>query len=169
MGDLWSSSCCGRVTPSFSRGSSLEATSTSYGKPVSKTENGGFNTFAGVFDPANGRIGPAVLEVPLAISGEASNTVCHFIQDTIPKIFRHNLVSSKSVSDAIYAKNKPHFRMKRRYIAGNLLSFFFSESGNTVNKSNDTLGEKKNGSRYLSPNDRKYSEKSEPNSARPRG
>ena len=45
----------------------------SYGKPVLKTENEGFNTFAGVFNPGNGRIGPAFLEVPPVISGEASS------------------------------------------------------------------------------------------------
>ena len=30
-----------------------------YGKSVLTTENGGFNTFASVFHPGNGRIGPA--------------------------------------------------------------------------------------------------------------
>ena len=89
-----------------------------------------------------------------------------FIQDIILKNCRHTPVSSKSVSDAIYSENWPHFRMKRRYIAGNLLLILFSESGNTVKNSDDAPGEKKNGSRYLSPKDRKYSEKSEPNSVR---
>ena len=45
----------------------------SYGKPVLQTENRSFNTFAGVFDPGNGRLGPAFLEVPPVISGEASS------------------------------------------------------------------------------------------------
>ena len=52
----------------------------SYGKAVIKTENGGFNTFAGAFELGSGRIGPAFLEVPSAISGEASNAVCHFFR-----------------------------------------------------------------------------------------
>ena len=63
------------------------------------------------------------------------------------------------------SKKRPHFRMKHRYIAGNLLLNFFSESGSTVNFSNHALGEK-NGSRYLSEKDRKYSDRSEPNSVR---
>ena len=46
--------------------------------------------------------------------------------------------------------------MEPRYIARNLFLIFFSESGNTVKSSTDAPGEKKNGSRHLSPNDRKY-------------
>ena len=49
----------------------------SYGNPVLKTENRGFNTFAGVFDPGNGRTRPAFLEILPAFSGEASNAACH--------------------------------------------------------------------------------------------
>ena len=78
---------------------------------------------------------------PLAISSEY-----HFgnIVDTLQ-------FSPKSVSGVICWKNRPHFRMKRRYTAGNLLvHFFFSASGNIVKKSNDARGEKKSGSRCLS-------------------
>ena len=42
--------------------------------------NGCFITSAGVFDPGNGRIGPACLEVPPAILREASNAACHFFR-----------------------------------------------------------------------------------------
>ena len=56
----------------------------------------------------------------------------------------------------IIRKTRPHFRMEPRYIARNLFLIFFSESGNTVKSSTDAPGEKKNGSRHLSPNDRKY-------------
>ena len=34
-------------------------------KLIMKTENGGFSTFAGVFDPGRGRIGPTLLQVRL--------------------------------------------------------------------------------------------------------
>ena len=34
----------------------------------------------------------------------------------------------KSVSDAMFSKDRPHFRMKRRFTAGNIFSTFFSES-----------------------------------------
>ena len=44
-------------------------------KLILKTENGGFSTFAGVFDPGNGRIGPALLRVRLAFLRDASNDV----------------------------------------------------------------------------------------------
>ena len=64
---------------------------------------------------------------------------------------QHTRICSKSVSDAIYSKKRPHFRMKRRYIAGDLFLICFSESCTTVKKSNDAPEEKKNGSRYLSP------------------
>ena len=52
----------------------------SYNKLIMKTENGGFSTFAGVFDPGNGRIGLALLEVQLAFSRNASNDVCRFFR-----------------------------------------------------------------------------------------
>ena len=89
-----------------------------------------------------------------------------FLQDIILKKCRHTPSSSKSVSDAMYSKNRPHFWTNRLYTAGNLFSIICSESGNTVKKSNDAPGEKKNGPRYLSPKDRKYSEKGERNSVR---
>ena len=47
-------------------------------KLILKTENRGFSTFAGVFDPGNGRIGPALLKVPLAFLRDMSNDVCRF-------------------------------------------------------------------------------------------
>ena len=53
---------------------------TSYGKPVSKTKKAGLNTLAGVFAEGSERIGPASLEVPPIISGEASNAACHFFR-----------------------------------------------------------------------------------------
>ena len=114
----------------------------SYGKPVLKTENRGFNTFAGVFDPGNGRTGPAFLEFPPAIFGRGIQRRLPFLQDIILKNYRHTTVSLKSVSDAIYSKNRPHARMKRRCKAGNAYFILFSESGNTVKKSNDAPGEK---------------------------
>ena len=49
-------------------------------KLIMKTENGGFSTFAGVFDPGNGRIGPALLKVRLAFLRDASNGVCRFFR-----------------------------------------------------------------------------------------
>ena len=52
----------------------------SYNKLILKTENGGFSTFAGVFDPGNGRIGPALLKVRLAFLRDASNDVCRFFR-----------------------------------------------------------------------------------------
>ena len=52
----------------------------SYNKLILKTENGGFSTFAGVFDPGRGRIGPALLKVRLAFCRDASNDVCHFFR-----------------------------------------------------------------------------------------
>ena len=47
-----------------------------------------------------------------------------FLQDIILKNCRHTPVFSKSVSDAIYSNNRPHFRMRRRYIAGILFLIF---------------------------------------------
>ena len=50
----------------------------SYKKLILNTENGGFSTFAGVFDPGTGRIGPAVLKFRLAFLRDASNGVGRF-------------------------------------------------------------------------------------------
>ena len=47
----------------------------SYNKLILKTENGGFSTFAGEFDPGTGRIGPAVFKFRLAFSRDASNRI----------------------------------------------------------------------------------------------
>ena len=47
----------------------------SYNKLILKTENGGFSTFAGVFDPGRGRIRPALLKVRLVFLRDASNDV----------------------------------------------------------------------------------------------
>ena len=52
----------------------------SYNKLILKTENGGFSTFAGVFDPGTGRIGPAVLKFRLAFLRDASNGVDRFFR-----------------------------------------------------------------------------------------
>ena len=57
---------------------SLEAIS--YNKLTLKTENGGFSTFAGVFDPGTGRIGPAVLKFRVALLRDASNGVGRFFR-----------------------------------------------------------------------------------------
>ena len=51
-----------------------------YNKLILKTENGGFSTFAGVFDPGDGRIGLALLKVRLAFLRDASNDVCRFFR-----------------------------------------------------------------------------------------
>ena len=50
---------------------------------------------------------------------------------------RRTPLSSKSGSGAIYSKTRPHFRMKRRYIAGNLLSIFITERDSAVQNWND--------------------------------
>ena len=52
----------------------------SYNKLILKTENGGFSTFAGVFDPVTGKIGPAVLKFRLAFLRDASNGVGRFFR-----------------------------------------------------------------------------------------
>ena len=138
----------------------------SYGKPVLKTENGDFNAFAVVFDPENGRIGPCFSWSPTGYFGRGIQR-----RFAISPLYHlencwHSPVSSKSVSHAIYSKNSPHFRMKYRSLAGTIFLVFFLRSGNIVKKSKDSPGENKNGSRYLSPKDREYSEQSEPNSVR---
>ena len=81
----------------------------SYGKPVLKTENRGFNTFAGVFDPGNGRTGPAFLEFPPAIFGRGIQRRLPFLQDIILKNGLHTPVPSKTVSDAMYLKKSAPF------------------------------------------------------------
>ena len=52
----------------------------SYNKLILKIEKGGFRTFAGVFHPGTGRIGPAVLKFPLAFLRDASNGVGRFFR-----------------------------------------------------------------------------------------
>ena len=52
----------------------------SFDKLILKTENGGFSSFAGVFDPGNGRIGPAVLIFQLAFLRDASNGIGRFLR-----------------------------------------------------------------------------------------
>ena len=54
----------------------------SYKKLILNTENGGFSTFAGVFDPGTGRIGPAVLKFRLAFLRDVSNGVGRFFRIT---------------------------------------------------------------------------------------
>ena len=49
-------------------------------KLILKTENRGFSTFAGVFDPGNGRIRPALPKVRLTFLRDASNDVCRFFR-----------------------------------------------------------------------------------------
>ena len=71
----------------------------SYGKPVLKTQNEGFNTFAGVFDPGNGRIGPAFLQVPhLAFSSGYHFEKC-----------RHTLVGSNQFRTRFIRQTGPIF------------------------------------------------------------
>ena len=110
-----------------------------YGKPVKKTENGGQVCLT----RETGESGPLFFKSDQPLrerhpTPHATSSRYHF------KNCRHTPVFSKSVSDAIYSKNRPHFRMKRRYIAGNISLIFFSESGNTVKKSN-YAPEEKNG------------------------
>ena len=99
-------------------------------KLILKTENGGFSTFAGVFDPGTGRIGPAVLKFRLLIAflRDASNGVGRFFRNAF--FFRYTAISSKSVSDVIYPKNRSFFRMKLRHIfeTGVAICFLISNS-----------------------------------------
>ena len=88
----------------------------SYNVLILKTENGGFSTFAGVLDPGTERIGAAVLKFRLAFFRDASNGVGRFFRITF-FLFQCTAVSSKSVSDAIYPKNRSFFRMKLRQIS----------------------------------------------------
>ena len=50
---------------------------------ILKTENGDFSTFAGVFDPGNGRIGLALHKVRLAFFRDASNDICRFFRVSV--------------------------------------------------------------------------------------
>ena len=69
-----------------------------------------------------------------------------FLHNIILKNRRHAPVSANIVFERDLSENRPHFRMKRRYIAGSLFLIFFSESGNTVKYANDAQGEKDNAS-----------------------
>lgn len=48
--------------------------------------NRGYSTFAGVFDPGNGRIGPAIFKISPAILREAPNAVYRFSRTAVWKI-----------------------------------------------------------------------------------
>ena len=138
----------------------------SYGKPVLKAENRGFSTFAGVFEPGNGRIEPDFLELPPATMGEASNAACHFLR--IP--FFEKLRTYSSFLKISFGRD---LFEKKRLISDETsicswksLIYFFSESSNTVKNRTMPLEKRTGGSGYLSPKDRKDSEKSEPSSVR---
>ena len=80
-----------------------------------------------------------------------------FLLDIVFVKYRNAPVSFKSVLGYRFPKMAPIFGTS---IHGQKsLLDFFSERGYTVKYSNDASGETKNGSGYVSLNDRKYSEK----------
>ena len=111
----------------------------SYNEPILKTENGGFRAFGGMFDPGRGRIGPALLKVRLAFLRDASNDVCRFFRRRgMLFFFRYTAVFSKLVSDAIYPKNRPCFRIEVRYTSVTGFAFLFFQT-DILNKQQPSL------------------------------
>ena len=113
----------------------------------------GFNTFAGVFDARNGRIGPAVLEVQPVISGEVSNAACDFFRITFWKIvdtlqFPDNQFRTRSIR-----KMPPLSDETSRYSWKSLTAYFLREWQHR--RKIERCQGRKNRSRYLSPKDRK--------------
>ena len=70
--------------------------------------NGGFSTFASVFDPGTGIIRPAVVKFRQAFLRDSSNNVGRFFRIAKKKIDIPQFCS-KSVSDATYPKNMSFF------------------------------------------------------------
>ena len=113
----------------------------------------GFKNWKWMFQHLRGRVWPGkranrarFSSSPTSHFGRGINAACHFFRASFWKISTHSSLLKISFGRDLLEK-RLHFRMKRRYIAGNLFLTFFSESGNTVKNSNDAPGEKKNGSR----------------------
>ena len=87
-----------------------------YNTLILKTENGGFSTFAGVFDPGNGKIGLAFLKVRRAFGRDASSDVCRFFRIEICFFSIHHSFLNTSFRRYLSKKNRSFFRMKRQLI-----------------------------------------------------
>ena len=95
---------------------------------ILQTENGGSSTFAGVFDPGRGRIGPALLKVRLVFFlRDASNHVWRFFMRGVFFFFDPPQFLKISVGRYFYPKNSPFFRMKPLYNISEtgVATFFF--------------------------------------------
>ena len=88
------------------------------------------------------RIGPAFLDAPPVISGEASNADCHFFRISFWKMSTYSSFLKISLGRGLLEKWAPFLIETSIYRWKSLLDFI-SESGNTVKESNDAPLEKR--------------------------